>query len=117
MRQHIYGEEALRKAFHDPVKVPAAVRGALEWPHERRIQHMLDIVLNSRRTPDKPGQPTLLVWGAEDRLPNAELAVGRRLHKQLPGSRLEVIDAAGHMPQVEQPERFIRVLQNFVNSL
>jgi pimeloyl-ACP methyl ester carboxylesterase len=78
---------------------------------------MLDIVLNSRRIQDRPGQPTMIVWGAEDRLPKAELAVGQRLHKELPGSRLEVIQGAGHMPQVEQPERFVRVLRNFVSSL
>jgi len=99
------------------VLVPTEVRRALEQPDEHRIEHMLDIVLNSRRIQDRPGQPTMIVWGAEDRLPKAELAVGQRLHKELPGSRLEVIQGAGHMPQVEQPERFVRVLRNFVSSL
>lgn len=117
MRRHVYGEEALRKGFHDGAKVPTEVRRALEQPDEHRIEHMLDIVLNSRRIQDRPGQPTMIVWGAEDRLPKAELAVGQRLHKELPGSRLEVIQGAGHMPQVEQPERFVRVLRNFVSSL
>ena len=117
MRRHIYGGEALRNAFHDPAKVPREVRRALEEPDEHRIEHMLNIVLNSRRIQDRPGQPTLIVWGAVDRLPKAELAIGRRLHKELPGSRFEVIQGAGHMPQVEQPERFVRVLRNFVRSL
>lgn len=117
MRRHIYGEEALRNGFDDAAKAPTEVRRALEEPDEQRIEHMLDVVLNSRRIQDRPGQPTLIVWGAEDRLPKAELTVGRRLHKELRGSQFEVIQGAGHMPQVEQPDDFLRVLRNFIGSL
>jgi pimeloyl-ACP methyl ester carboxylesterase len=114
MRRHIYGPKALRKGFCDPARAPAEVKRALEQPEQSRIEHMLEIVLDSRRVSVTPQQPILIVWGADDHLPNAELAVGRRLHHDLPGSRFEVIEQAGHMPQVEQPDRFVRVLRAFI---
>lgn len=117
MRRHIYGPEALQTAFQAEANAPEEVRRALDNPDERRIEHMLDIVLNSRRAPDRPRQPTLLIWGERDRLPKAELRVGRQLHTRLPGSRFEVVEDAGHMPQVEQPVRFLRILRSFIASL
>ena len=117
MRLHIYGQEALQTAFHDRAKAPEEVRLALENPDEGRIEHMLDIVLNSRRRPDRPRQPTLVVWGRWDCLPKAELKMGHRLHTQLPRSRFEVVEGAGHMPQVEQPDQFLRILRSFIASV
>lgn len=56
--------------------------------------------------------PVLLVWGEYDRLLPLERA--REAHRRLPGARLEVIEGAAHAPQSEQPERFNRVLEDFL---
>ena len=32
----------------------------------------------------------------------------------MPGSRLEVFDGVGHLPQVEAPGRFVAVLERFL---
>ena len=58
------------------------------------------------------GLPVLLIWGARDRLLPVERA--RLAHDRLPGSRLAVIEGAGHAPQSEQPEEFNRVLEDFL---
>ena len=58
------------------------------------------------------GIPTLLVWG--DRDPIIPIAHGRAAHAQMPGSRLEVFEGAGHFPQVEDPERFTTLLDEFI---
>ena len=58
--------------------------------------------------------PSLLVWGEADPIIPAEH--GRRAHGLMPGSRLEVFDAAGHFPHVDEPLRFSRVLRDFVNA-
>ena len=52
--------------------------------------------------------PTLIVWGAEDRIipPDA----GRRIHEAIAGSRLEIIPQCGHMPHIEKPDEFSRLL-------
>jgi pimeloyl-ACP methyl ester carboxylesterase len=58
--------------------------------------------------------PTLIVWGRRDPI----IPVGHAgiAHRGMPGSRLEVFDDAGHFPQLDEPVRFARVLQDFVRS-
>ncbi len=56
--------------------------------------------------------PTLLVWGAQDRL--VDPAYGDAFASAIPGARLEVIDGAGHLPQLEQAERTTAVVTEFL---
>jgi pimeloyl-ACP methyl ester carboxylesterase len=56
--------------------------------------------------------PVLIVWGARD--PIIPVRHGEDAHRTLPGSRLEVFDDAGHMPQIERPGHFIALLERFV---
>jgi pimeloyl-ACP methyl ester carboxylesterase len=58
--------------------------------------------------------PVLLIWGEGDRLLPLERA--REAVRELPGARLEVIEGAGHTPQAERPDRFNRVLEDFLAS-
>ena len=37
-------------------------------------------------------------------------------HRVMPGSRLELFEAAGHYPHQDEPVRFARVLRDFVTS-
>ncbi len=56
--------------------------------------------------------PMLIVWGARD--PIIPVGHGEGAHRALPGSRLEVFDGVGHLPQIEQPARFVAVLEDFL---
>lgn len=56
--------------------------------------------------------PVLIVWGARD--PIIPASHGEDAHRALPGSKLEIFDGVGHMPQIEQPSRFITVLEDFL---
>jgi pimeloyl-ACP methyl ester carboxylesterase len=56
--------------------------------------------------------PTLLVWGGQDRL--VDPAYGDAFASAIPGARLEVIDGAGHLPQLEQAERTTAVVTEFL---
>jgi pimeloyl-ACP methyl ester carboxylesterase len=58
--------------------------------------------------------PVLIVWGARD--PIIPASHGEDAHRALPGSRLEIFDGVGHLPQVEQPGRFIAVLEDFLGK-
>jgi pimeloyl-ACP methyl ester carboxylesterase len=58
--------------------------------------------------------PTLLVWGARDRIIPAEH--GRRAEELMPGSRLEVFEDAGHFPHHDEPIRFFTLLRDFVDA-
>jgi len=59
-------------------------------------------------------RPTLVVWGARDRM--IPLAHGVRAVQRIPHSRLEVFEDAGHFPHLDEPERFTRVLNEFIRS-
>jgi pimeloyl-ACP methyl ester carboxylesterase len=56
--------------------------------------------------------PLLLIWGERDTV--TPLAQGRRLASLAPHAELSVLDAVGHIPQVEAPERFDELLVKLV---
>ena len=58
--------------------------------------------------------PSMLLWGAND--PIIPVRHGERAHEEMPGSRLEVFEAAGHFPHVSEPRRFARKLTEFIES-
>ena len=60
------------------------------------------------------GIPTLIVWGARD--PVIPVSHGERAHAAIVGSRLEIFDGVGHIPQLEAPERFVAVLERFLEQ-
>jgi pimeloyl-ACP methyl ester carboxylesterase len=56
--------------------------------------------------------PVLIVWGARDRIIPAHH--GEDAHHRIPGSRYEVFDDVGHLPQLEAPLRFVTALEGFL---
>lgn len=61
------------------------------------------------------GGPALVVVGDQDTVTPVEKA--RKLAELISGSKLEVIEGAGHLPNLEQPEKFNAVLERFLSSL
>ena len=116
--------EYLRRAWADPArgeidftKLPdselaAIVRGreafALygwkPYMHNPRLKRWLHRI----------NRPTLLLWGAEDRIVTP--AYGEGWRQAIPGARLELISSAGHFPHWEQPEAFVDRLAAFVEG-
>jgi pimeloyl-ACP methyl ester carboxylesterase len=58
--------------------------------------------------------PFMIVWGERD--PIIPVRHGRAAHELVPTSRLEVFENAGHFPHVDDPQRFLDVLLDFVHS-
>jgi pimeloyl-ACP methyl ester carboxylesterase len=58
--------------------------------------------------------PFLIVWGARD--PIIPVEHGRTAHELVPNSRLEIFDEAGHFPHVDEPDRFARLLLEFLEE-
>lgn len=56
--------------------------------------------------------PLLIVWG--DRDPIIPVSHAEQAHAALPASRLEIFTGVGHLPQVEQPGRFVATLERFL---
>jgi pimeloyl-ACP methyl ester carboxylesterase len=58
------------------------------------------------------GIPTLIIWGDQDNI--IPVSHAHAAHEALPGSRLEIIHGAGHLPHVQDPDRFVDVLADFI---
>ena len=56
--------------------------------------------------------PVLILWG--DRDPIIPAHHGEAAHEAIPGSRLEIFEGIGHMPQLEAPARFVAALERFL---
>lgn len=58
--------------------------------------------------------PVLILWGADD--PIIPAHHGEDAHERIPGSRLEIFEGVGHMPQIETPLRFVTTLEEFLEE-
>jgi len=58
--------------------------------------------------------PTMIVWGGRDFvLPVRHAYAG---HDAMPTSRLEVFENSGHCPHRQEPDKFVEVLDQFIDS-
>ena len=58
--------------------------------------------------------PTLVVWGDRDRI--IPVAHAHRTAESVPGARLEIIEGAGHFLPWQDADRFIPILEDFLES-
>jgi pimeloyl-ACP methyl ester carboxylesterase len=71
-------------------------------PHLHKWLHRIDV-------------PTLLVWGANDRLFPKDYAYAWQ--KLIPGSKVAIIPDCGHIPHVEKPAAFVAELTAFIDGM
>jgi pimeloyl-ACP methyl ester carboxylesterase len=64
-----------------------------------------------RRRLARIGTPTLLVWGAHDRL--APLVCAEAWRKEIPNTTLRVFEDSGHVPHLEEPDAVAAALVDF----
>jgi L-proline amide hydrolase len=58
--------------------------------------------------------PTLLVSGRYD---EATPLIVEQIHTRIPGARWELFEESSHMPHVEEPERFLTVVERFLQTI
>ena len=96
-----------------PEKIAAYRKIALSASQPAAIAAARSNAVN--RTLDQIGAirvPTMIVQGRHDRARTPEH--GEEMRKRIAGSRLEVIEDAGHTPQLEQPDAFHAVALPFL---
>jgi len=59
--------------------------------------------------------PAMIMVGKEDAI--TPVSESEFMHKEIGGSRLKVIEGAGHVSNIEQPERFNEALSKFLRDL
>jgi pimeloyl-ACP methyl ester carboxylesterase len=127
-------EELNRRSWHDPARRPSGCWGlgwqadideamsdedmivlARSWdalclyawrPHmyNPQLKHWLHRI----------SVPTLVLWGAGDRIVTP--GYGRAYADLIPGARFEIIEGAGHHPELEQPRAFVDAVANFLDA-
>jgi pimeloyl-ACP methyl ester carboxylesterase len=55
--------------------------------------------------------PTLIVWGAADRV--MPIQHGQAFVKGIPGAKYKLIQHAGHLPQLEEPDELLDAIRDF----
>ena len=56
--------------------------------------------------------PVLIVWGTQDRMIPASHALSAQ--QSVPECQVELFEGAGHFPHLDDPDRFARVLRDFI---
>jgi pimeloyl-ACP methyl ester carboxylesterase len=56
--------------------------------------------------------PTLIIWGKAD--PVIPISIGMQLNKDIPNSRMEVINNCGHVPHEELPNQTYNIITEFI---
>jgi 3-oxoadipate enol-lactonase len=82
-----------------PEGAAAALAGMAQ--REDQIERLADIRV-----------PTLILVGREDAI--TPVADSEKMHAGIEGSQLNIIENAGHVSNIEQPEKFNRVLSDFL---
>ena len=96
-------------SFKDPstrAAIRHVVRAVVDWRGQ--------VVTMADRAYLTEAMPMCVVWGADDMvIPVSHADNARTL---APTARVEVIPDAGHFPHKDHPERFVRVLRDFVRT-
>ena len=79
--------------------------------------HFAQVTFFSDNRDDLPSveTPTLILQCSDDVI--APNAVGEYVHRQMPNSRLVVMAATGHCPNLSAPDETVRAIRDFVDSL
>jgi pimeloyl-ACP methyl ester carboxylesterase len=115
--------------FHDPAKGQALLTGGADLSD---MEALKEFYIGSQRRLSMAGKilfpipnrrlskrlyrltaPTLVVWGAADRL--IVPAYAERWKAMIPGARVVMVENAGHMLPYEQPDALVRALGDFLS--
>ena len=124
----ILSDADLRAAlFADPAGPAAQAFFALPEENAARIEAQVGFIWSQACTgkfvwpiPDRGlkkhihriGMPTLIIWGKADGI--AAPVYAEEFARRIPKSRVALIDAAGHLPHLEQPQQVAGAMRDFL---
>jgi pimeloyl-ACP methyl ester carboxylesterase len=104
--QHYFGKEWTPEEA-DVVEQHREMTCRVAWKpymHSLTLPHLLPGVVT----------PSLIVWGRQDAV--VPLDSGELYQRAIKRSRLAVIDECGHMPEMEKPAEFVRLVRDFLGA-
>jgi len=109
--------EYLSMLFWDPDHRDAFLRQFSAKGFRRDVNEALDAdMARYDLSPELPKfrLPVLVMTGRHDM--NVAPVIAWKIHKAIPGSRLVIFERSGHLPFLEEPERFKRELEDFLGA-
>jgi pimeloyl-ACP methyl ester carboxylesterase len=97
------------ESFRDPAARAAirhVVRAVVDWQGQ--------IVTMADRAYLTEAMPMCVIWGAEDRV--IPVSHAARAAELAPGARVEILPDSGHFPHKDHPQRFARILHDFIRT-
>jgi pimeloyl-ACP methyl ester carboxylesterase len=110
-------EDLIKLSFADPAKArpPSPDAAAQRRANQRALMSyagepfMHDPTLAERLS--RITVPSLMLWGRDDGIVTPEY--GKEYARRIPGGRFQIIENAGHLPQIEQPEQTAQAIRDF----
>jgi pimeloyl-ACP methyl ester carboxylesterase len=100
---------SIYESFRDPAARAAirhVVRAVVDWQGQ--------IVTMADRAYLTEAMPMCVIWGEEDRV--IPVSHADRAAALAPNARVELIPHAGHFPHKDHPQRFVKILNDFVGA-
>lgn len=104
----------VKDALRDPANLAAALGYYRATLGNVGVDPALDAV--QAKAALETAQPTLYLHGNTDGCMGIEVAEGARAFLTSPGSRMEVVDGAGHFLQLERPDEVNRLVLEFLTG-
>jgi pimeloyl-ACP methyl ester carboxylesterase len=109
-------DERLAMSFHDPKRFAVVPSGpeaaAVMAANQKTLRVYAGELMQDPTLRTRLGQisiPALVAWGASDRIVPQDY--GRVFAASIPGARFELIQSAGHFPQIERLDETVRLIQ------
>jgi pimeloyl-ACP methyl ester carboxylesterase len=105
------------KYIMDPSKLTDADKLAMQRSAQATARYAWEPYLHNPKLKQRLrriDKPTLVVWGNQDRIVGPEY--GKKYAAAIPGARFVSFDNCGHVPQVEQAEKFDALLGEFIQG-
>lgn len=118
----VSAEKRAALAFHDPASFAIAPSGPDAATAMAENQRTLRVYAGEpfMHDPTLRGRladmacPALLLWGESDGI--VDLEYGKRFAAAVPGSRFEIVERAGHFPQIEQRDEVLQRIGAFARE-
>jgi len=114
------GSEMVELAWHDPSKITTEIVDGYQKPLQiedwDKVLWELTIASSESDLAERLNEfnmPVLIITGDDDRIVPTEESI--RLASDLPNAELVIIEESGHLPHEEQPEEFMKAVQEFLS--
>ena len=108
----LYNRHLLTDEYYEQITHFHKIKGSSEVMLSVTRKQFFDTLIKEIKKLAKMDVPTLIVWGRNEK--SIALPIGQELHKILKGSRLEILDKAGHCSNMDQPELFNQLTLGFL---